>query len=513
MPRLVTASVCVLFCTLLAFGSDPTPVEKQLAVQTAMASARKSLDAQMPTEAVAALEKVVANADGNKTFLALLREAYVSELHQLEKAPNPDPELLAKTRRKLVLVGGPPPKPADAPKPVPAALAAPPTPFTAPDFGPTLVTPVPAPAEAPTGDLLPPNGNAPPTLPAASRAPTEDAGAAFKKGNFAEADRLFTAAGSAKLTPEQKTAWAYCRIKLAADRVNATTCDPAAAAAAAQSVADALELVTDNAKLLASGREVLKAAQAKAGAVKAPAPFAAGDAIETASFRVSSANRDLGDAVAKAAEAGRKQIFERWSGPPGGAWQPKCEIVIHATADAYARATGKPAAMTGHATVRLTAGRVTERRIDLRADEAVVANALPRELTHVVLADLFADKPPPKWAEEGMAILAGSPEEISRYTRTLARCAREAEVRTLAALFDLKDFPADKITGFYCQSASVTEYLIKLNGERNFKIFLSDAQRYGTAQALKRQYGIDGPQALEAAWKRACLDSARGPVP
>ena len=46
---------------------------------------------------------------------------------------------------------------------------------------------------------------------------------------------------------------------------------------------------------------------------------------------------------------------------------------------------------------------------------------------------------------------------------------------------------------------SVTEYLIKLNGEKNFKIFLGDAQRYGVPQALKRQYNIDSPQALEAA--------------
>ena len=122
--------------------------------------------------------------------------------------------------------------------------------------------------------------------------------------------------------------------------------------------------------------------------------------------------------------------------------------------------------MTGHATVKLTNGRATERRIDLRADDpAVLTNALPRELTHVVLADLFADKPPPKWALEGMAILAGSPEEISRYTRTLTRCARDSELRPMSALLDLKDFPADKITGFYCQSVSVTEYLIKLSGE------------------------------------------------
>ncbi len=337
-----------------------------------------------------------------------------------------------------------------------------------------------------------------------------DASAAFKKGDYAGANRLFASTGAAKLTADQKTAWAYCRIKLSADRVNAPACDAATAATAVEDVAAALQLVPQNAELQRIGLQVLKAAQAKAGSAKAVAPVAVvanGDTVETASFRVRhGGDRVFGDAVAKAAEASRKQIFERWSGPAGGAWQPKCEIVIHATAGAYAKATGRPAAFTGHTTVSLTNGRVTARRIDLRADDAAaVSNALPRELTHVVLADLFADNPPPKWALEGMAILAGSPEEISRYTRTLTRCARDGEVRPLATLFDLKDFPADKITGFYCQSASVTEHLIKLNGERNFKIFLSDAQRYGTAQALKRQYGIASIQALEQDWKRATL--------
>jgi hypothetical protein len=360
---------------------------------------------------------------------------------------------------------------------------------------------------------------APVATPPAVTPNAEDAVAAFKKGDFAAADKLFAAGGAAKLAPDQKTAWAYCRIKLAADRVNAPSCDPAAAATAAQDVADALELISDNAKLLATGRQVLKSAQEKAKANGAKpgvgTAAASGEVIETASFRVShGGNRELGEAVAKAAESGRKQIFERWAGPPGGAWQPKCEIVIHTTADDYAKATGKPAALTGHATVKLTNGRAAGRRIDLRADDAaVVANALPRELTHVVLADLFSDKPPPKWALEGMAILAGSPEEVSRYARTLPRCAREGELRNLAAFFELKDFPADKITGYYCQSVSVTEYLIKLSGERNFKIFLGDAQRYGVSQALKRQYNIDGPQALEAAWKRACVDQARGQAP
>jgi len=240
-----------------------------------------------------------------------------------------------------------------------------------------------------------------------------------------------------------------------------------------------------------------------------------GDLLETASFRVRySGNRELAEAVAKAAENFRKEIFERWSGPPSGSWELKCEIVVHPTAEAYTQATGRPVGSTGTAIVRLTNGRASERRIDLRADDATIAsNALPRELTHIVLADLFPDKPPPKWAEEGMAVLAGTAEEAGRYTNTLRRCARDGEWFGLAQLTELKDFPADKITGFYCESVSLTEYLIHKGGERNFTIFLRDCQRYGTAQSLKRQYGIDGPQALETAWKRSALEVSRGQAP
>ncbi len=460
-----------------------------------MVNAREHLGAHRPTEAVVELEKEISNADGSTAFLSLLREAYQAELAQSEKNPVPDQKRTEQLQRRLAILNG-------KLRPAPASVGvAPIAAVPAPNLGPSLVPP--SVTEEPAAPV-PPAGSPP--------APTAGAGAAaadaFKSRNYADADRLFAALGAARLSAEQKLAWAYCRVKLAADRVNAPDCPPATAAAAVQEVSEAIQLIPPGAELYKVAQQVLKAAQAKAGSAAAVVLVAASaDVLETASFRVHhGGDRALGEAVAKAAEANRKATFERWSGPPGGSWNPKCDVVIHATADAYAAATGKPAALTGHASVSLTNGRPTARRIDLRADDPVLAtNALPRELTHVVLADLFADRPPPKWALEGMAILAGAPAEIDRYTRTLDRCARDGELRTLAALFELKDFPADKITGFYCQSVSVTDYLIKLKGERHFKIFLNDAQRYGTPQALRRQYNIDGPQALEVAWKRASL--------
>jgi hypothetical protein len=478
---------------------DVPLVEKQLAMQSAMASARQALDRNNPTEAVAVLEEKLAFADGNTAFLNLLREAYRAEIRQLEQAPQANAERLAHTKRKLALLGGS----GTTVSPAPTGPAAIPSPLE--------VTPVVSPV-VPLGTPL----EIASSTPATSKPGLDEAIAAFNQQNFAQAEKLFAQLGAAKLSTQQKSAWAYCRIKLAADRINSPDCDAPTAAAVVDEVAAALELITDNAKLLAAGREVLKTAQAKAKGAKpmgrggstSIAVVSTDDVYETASFRVHhGGQRELGESLAKAAEASRKQIFERWSGPPGGVWEPKCDIVLHANATAYASATGKPAVLTGHATVKLVNNRASERRIDLRADDdALLTNTLPRELTHVILADLFPTSPPPKWAAEGMAILAGSPEEIRRYHQTLPRCARENELRSLAALFELKDVPTDGITGFYCQSVSLTEYLIARIGERNFKIFLNDAQRYGIMQALKRQFGIENITTLEQAWKRDCVD-------
>src|SRR5262249_19547834 len=215
-----------------------SPVEKKLAVQAAMESARKHLDANQLSAAVAVLEKELSNADGGKAYMNLLRDAYAAEIAQLEKA-NADQSRIAQTRRKLGLLIGPP-KLEEVKQP------------PEPNLGPSIVPPV-----VPSVDS-PPFATTP-------LVKVDDAIAAFKKGDFADADRIFTRVGAANLTAEQKPAWAYCKIKLAADRVNSPACDAATAATAAQDVSDALEL-TDNTKLVPIGQQVLKKAQTRAGA-------------------------------------------------------------------------------------------------------------------------------------------------------------------------------------------------------------------------------------------------------
>jgi hypothetical protein len=481
----IPAAVAALFAVALAAGFAHAALARRFgrgAITATLATGSAAMDTHL--QAVELLEAQLPNADGSRAFLGLLRDAYVAELKQLETAVKPDAERLAYVKSHLNQLGRPEPSgPAAEPTPAPAV----------PPVEPASV----APAEAD---------------------PLQDARALFKQERFAEAAAKFAAAKNrgVQLKQDELTAWAYCRVKVAADRVNAPGCDAATAAAAAQDVTDALQLVPNHAELIQKGNAVLAAARQKSGGRVAPAPVPVASAdgwevVETPSFRVRHKGaRELADAIAKAAEAKRKETFEKWSGPVSGAWDAKCVILLHPTASDYAKSTGKPIEGTGHALVKLTDGRAAERRIDLRADDpAVVANALPRELTHVVLADLFPDRPPPKWAEEGMAVLAGSPEEVSRFVRTLPRCAQRGEWIALAALVEMKELPADKLTGFYCEIVSVVDYLVKVGGARNFTIFLREIQRYGTVAALKRNYQLDGPQALEAAWKRAALDGAR----
>lgn len=477
MPRLIALGSLLLLVPVL-IAADPPPVEKQLALQKAMIAARQYLDVNMPADAVAALEAEIASADGNRAFLTLLREAYLAELVRLEKAPTADEARVSQIRRHLALLGGASPA---------------------------------APAPTSTPVLPPPSIDPPVLVPAPTGAETvAEAVSLFKKGDYAAAAKLF-GASAATLTEAQKAAWAYSRIWIANEKLKTPGCDDATAAALAADVTDAIKLAPKNTELQKEGARVLAAANAKSpndsGVI-----VGGGDAIETESFRVRHpGNREIAESIAKKAEALRKEIFERWSGPAAGAWSVKCDIIIHATAEDFTRATGRPAASTGNATIRLTDGRADERRVDLRADDpGITANALPRELTHVVLADLFPDKPAPKWALEGMAILASSPEEVERYTRTLRRCAKDGEWLGVAQLMEMTDFPRENVTAFYCESVALADYLIRAAGsERNFTIFLRDCHRYGNAQALKRQFNLEGPQALESAWKRAALEPLR----
>ena len=78
-----------------------------------------------------------------------------------------------------------------------------------------------------------------------------------------------------------------------------------------------------------------------------------------------------------------------------------------------------------------------------------------------MLGALLPDAPPPRWADEGMAVLAEPRSQVERFGRTLHRCRAQGELVHLSQLMQRSDYPpAATITAFYVESVSIVEFLV-----------------------------------------------------
>ena len=492
-----------------SIAGEPTPIDRALLIQSTMVQARDLLTANQANQAIQLLEQHLLQADGNRAYLELLQSAYMSHLKKLQ-VTNGSAEEIAGIRTKLGLLSFSRPT---SPVPVspPKDLISPNSEKPAHAAGATLTET--RPASEPTVAEAPQQPTKKSTTDYAEACKLLDEAAKLfnqartEPGKFELAARMFAAACGARveLRADQLAAWGYCRIRVAADRLNEAGTDARVAAEVIAEVEEALRLAPENTGLQKIGQDLLKLARSRAGSL-APTISVPGkdgwEVIETASFRVRHRGQPtVAKRLAETAETRRDDIFRRWSGPAGGPWEPKCEISLHPDATAFAEATELPQASTGRAVVHLTAGRVTARQIDLREDDPTVSDdALPRELSHLVFADLYPTQAPPRWAVEGMAVLATSPAEVDRYLRTLPRCQQQGELPRLETLLKLPAPPKEKVTGYYVGSVAIVEFLVRWKGEKAFTTFLRDSQRYGLESAMKRQYGVSGPQQLEALW-------------
>lgn len=231
---------------------------------------------------------------------------------------------------------------------------------------------------------------------------------------------------------------------------------------------------------------------------------------ETPSFRVFCLPK-LAEAkrLPEACEALRRQLSETWLGAGDSAWSPRCDIVVHSGLAGYVRELGSESRnSSGCATIDIDRGKVIKRRIDLRADaEDWLTTALPHEMTHVALAARFSERQIPRWADEGIAILA-EPAARQAIRRTAMQKALARTPRFAAAeLLSLRDYPAsDRRDAFYGQSASLVAYLIERDSPAKFLDFLQAGQRHGYDRALAEAYQIESAAELDARWRPQLLD-------
>ncbi len=136
---------------------------------------------------------------------------------------------------------------------------------------------------------------------------------------------------------------------------------------------------------------------------------------------------------------------------------------------------------------------------------------LPHEVTHVVLAGRFPAALP-RWADEGMAVLSEPRDRIERHLRNLPMHAEQRQLFHVGQLMMFnKEYPDPQLIGpFYAQSVSLVEYLSQLRGPQVFAQFMADGMRGNYETALRKHYGVQSFQDLDAAWQRHAFGEGEG---
>jgi hypothetical protein len=239
------------------------------------------------------------------------------------------------------------------------------------------------------------------------------------------------------------------------------------------------------------------------GAENTPAAPLRWHVRETANFRIYHTDPVQAEQAAQAAEAARTQQARRWGSSAARApWSPRCDIYLYPTPKDFAQLTGQPETSPGFSTMAVNGNRIIARRVNLRADHPqLLAAILPHEVTHVVLADLFTQQQIPRWADEGMAVLAEPPAEQASRASELTEPLREGRVFKLSELMAI-DYPsAEAWNLYYAQSVSLTQFLVEQGNPEQFVSFVRIAQRKGVEIALRESYHIEDFAELENRWQ------------
>lgn len=213
--------------------------------------------------------------------------------------------------------------------------------------------------------------------------------------------------------------------------------------------------------------------------------------------------------LAAVCESSREAIRQRWSsqGTPAN-WSIKCDVFLYPTSTEYQQKTRFPADSWGFADLEIGDGQVWMRRLDMRSDnEARVFNVAVHELTHVILADRFARKQIPRWADEGIALNCEPLVRQKDMRGWLAAEIRQGRGFSLQQLLSMQQYPQDKHLGdlFYAQSGSLIEFLLAQNsGSEESVVRLVEQAQQGSMTPL-----ASGSLAkLEGDWKAWLLKTS-----
>ncbi|HMC10286.1 MAG TPA: hypothetical protein VKH44_03310 [Pirellulaceae bacterium] len=217
--------------------------------------------------------------------------------------------------------------------------------------------------------------------------------------------------------------------------------------------------------------------------------------------------------VAEHCERWRTKLQKYWIAAEQKPWVNKCDVVVHSGLSSYLAAVGAGARQTfGSSLIKFNSDKQVARRlIDFRGDQAHGLAAVPHEMTHIIVADLLDGRQPPRWADEGMAILADTHAKQMLHERDLTQGITSRAAFRVAELLTFESYPQpSRIPAFYGQSASLTACLAKRDDPSRFVEFLRRSLDDGYDKALRDVYHLDNVAQLEQLWheQRLALSTA-----
>lgn len=465
-------------------GHDPA---SSLLVQQALREARASLQRGEPATAVRLLERQLPYINGNAVYLELLSKAYeryLLELHQLGRT-----DLLKTYLERLEILS-----PSRA-----AALREQWRIGSNPRSSNHVVA-----RGRMDDESLPSSVGPSDLLPLADQA--------FLQGHYEQARLLYWRAHHSRqrLSALQRQRWAYAtwqQIYLLLQQPSGPMIFWPVIYQEAQQV---IELAPD----WQFAQQLLRELQGKAMSYRLsiqhdPQPYGDWQVARSPHFRVYHRQANLADQVLSLAEQTLCVNTWFWFGelvPP--TWETPCEIYLHPDGQALVRATGVAGCVEGFSTLTHDAhhaGRVLARRIDLNAQApGLLARLVPHETTHVALAGRFGPRPLPRWADEGLALLA-EPPETRQFYRDQARLAlQQGTALPIQTLITLEDYPPHfQPATFYGQSLLLVEYLLEHGGKWTLVNFINEVRRLGYEPAVRRWYGLNSLEEMaQNAWRR-----------
>jgi hypothetical protein len=210
----------------------------------------------------------------------------------------------------------------------------------------------------------------------------------------------------------------------------------------------------------------------------------------TTNFEVRAPSTKVARQIAKAAERHRKKVARVWLGRELPAWAERCPIHVTLTL----------AGAGGATSFSFSGGRVQSHSMRINgALELILANVLPHEVSHLILAHRLG-RAVPRWADEGGAVCGEGATGRQRHEELMSQLVRGPDrLIPLRRLFVLKNYPRDART-FYAQSYSVARFLIEARDRKTFLAFVEYGMARGWGKGLRKHYGYKNVADLERVW-------------